>query len=105
MRAALVWCCWVFCAVALGCGRDDPRARFTPSEVTARQALESALAAWQNGQPSGPVPGTSPLVQVVDSHRHPGQKLQSYLILGVAPGDGPRVFAVRLTLDSPLKKG
>jgi hypothetical protein len=86
-----------------GCGRDD-RARFTPAEGVAVRALESGLVAWQHGQPPGPVAGTSPVVQVVDGYRRPGQRLAQFEILGTAPGDGPRVYAVRLILDGPREE-
>jgi hypothetical protein len=102
MRVLAV-CCWAVAVVA-GCARDDPRARFTPPEGVARQALDSALTAWREGRPPGPVEGTSPVVQMVDSHRRPGQKLLDYTVLGPAPGDAPRVFAVRLTLDAPREE-
>jgi hypothetical protein len=102
MRPGVVWC-WVVVAVAAGCGGDG-RARFVPAEAAAREALEAALRAWQDGQAPGPVAGTAPLVQVVDGHRRPGQRLQAFAVLGPAPGDGPRVFAVRLTLDGPREE-
>src|SRR5262245_12965177 len=95
--------CYGVIVAAAGCG-GDPRARYIPAEPAARQALEVALAAWQDGQPPGPVAGTTPLVRVVDGHRRPGQKLQDFEILGPAPGDGPRVYAVRLTLDGPREE-
>jgi hypothetical protein len=98
MRAAL-WCCCLGLAAA-GCGGDG-RARFTPAEPAARQALEAALTAWQDGKPAGPVEGTSPVVHLVDARRRPGQRLQSFVVLGPVPGDAPRVFSVRLTLDNP----
>jgi hypothetical protein len=102
MRVAGLGCFLVLAAVA-GCGRDH-RARFTPAEEVAKHALESGLAAWQNGQPAGPVAGTSPLIHVVDSHRKAGQKLSRFEVLGTAPGDGPRVYAVRLSLDEPREE-
>jgi hypothetical protein len=42
-------------------------------------------------------------VEFVDSHHKPTQRLKSFDVLGVAPGDGPRVFTVRLKLDDPAK--
>jgi hypothetical protein len=88
--------------VALGCtDRADPN-RFYPPEDRARQALEQALAGWQQGAPTGPVPGAAnPAVHLADSHRSPTQRLKGFAILGAAPGDGPRVFTVRLTLENP----
>ncbi|HJZ93258.1 MAG TPA: hypothetical protein VKE40_20450 [Gemmataceae bacterium] len=87
--------------LAAGCSNSDP-GRYIPPEDKARQALDAALTGWRNGSPGGAVPGTAdPVVQFVDSHRGPGQRLKDYTVLGMAPGDGPRVFTVRLTLDGP----
>jgi len=88
--------------VAVGCAdRSDP-GRFYPPEDRARQALEAALTAWRQGAPTGPVPGaTNPAVQLADSHRSPTQRLAGFTILGMAPGEGPRVFTVKLTLENP----
>jgi hypothetical protein len=84
-----------------GCGGSTGYERFIPAEDRARQALEAALEAWQSGEPHGPVAGTVPPVEFVDSHHKPGQRLRAYSILGMAPGDGPRVFTVKLTLANP----
>jgi hypothetical protein len=88
--------------LALGCtDRSDP-SRYYPSEDKARQAVEAALAAWQQGSPAGEVPGTSnPTIATVDTHRSPTQRLKSFAILGAVPGDGPRVFTVKLVLENP----
>src|SRR6478672_5427140 len=91
-----------FCIVAIGCSDSSDPKRYYPAEDKARQALESALNAWQNGQPPGAVPGSSdPTVQFVDSRYAPGRKLKAFAVLGAAPGDGPKVFTVKLTLDGP----
>jgi hypothetical protein len=88
--------------VAVGCSEQPDPNRFYPPADRARQALEAALTAWQNGAPTGPVPGTAnPQVQLADNQRPPGQRLKSFTILGAAPGDGPRVFTVRLALEHP----
>jgi hypothetical protein len=60
--------------------------------------------AWQNGQPAGRIAASSPVVEGVDTHRRPGQKLQSYAILGEVAGDSPRCFAVRLNLENPRQE-
>jgi hypothetical protein len=91
--------------VAVGCSRPAGHERFIPAEDKARQSLETALAAWQRGKAGGPVEGTSaPVVQFVDSHHKPNQRLRSFTVLGMAPGDGPRVFAVKLTLENPAEE-
>src|SRR5579871_225005 len=90
------------CALsAAGCG-DNSAARFVPPVPTARQALETALRAWQQGQAPGKVGGqTHPEVILVDNCRLPEQKLERYTILGETAGDGPRCFAVRVRLQKP----
>lgn len=90
------------CVVVVGCTDSSDPKRYYPAEDRARQALESALSAWQDGQTPGTVPGTAnPTVQFVDSRHTPGRRLKSFAVLGAAPGDGPKVFTVKLTLDSP----
>lgn len=76
--------------------------RQVPSAGPARQALESALAAWQSGHPVGKIETASPPVQAVDSGWGKGQKLSSYEILEeVTREDGRRCFKVRLNLQKP----
>jgi hypothetical protein len=90
------------CILAVGCSDSSDPKRYYPAEDKARQALESALTAWQNGHPPSTVPGTAnPTVQFVDSRHAPGRRLKSFAVLGAAPGDGPKVFTVKLTLDGP----
>jgi hypothetical protein len=89
-------------ALAAGCADPADPNRYYPPDDRARPALEAALAAWQRGDPPGQVPGaTNPTVQMADTHRTPGQRLKAFAVLGVAPGNGPRVFTVRLTLENP----
>jgi hypothetical protein len=86
-------------------GCSDPAAepaRFYPPPDRAQSALEAALTAWREGAAPGPVPGaTHPAVECVDGQRPAGRKLVGFAVLGVAPGDGPRVFTVKLTFDGP----
>jgi len=84
-----------------GCGRSDPAAKFVPSEATAAEAVADGLDAWKAGTPAGEVPGTKPLVHVVDSYRNPAEKLVGYEVLGEVPADAPRCFAVDLTFEPP----
>jgi hypothetical protein len=62
------------------------------------------LAAWQQGAAPGRIESTSPAVQVADSYRKPGQTLRTYEILGQTAAEGPRCFAVRLTLENPIEE-
>jgi hypothetical protein len=85
-----------------GCG-GAPDARYVPSEPVARRAVENALAAWRNGQAPGRLAGHTPAIQVIDTHRRPGQVLKEYEILGEVYQEGPRTFTVRLALDQPAE--
>ena len=87
----------------LGC-QDRSYSKYVPAEEKARQALEAALGAWKSGKKFGPVEGASPAVQVVESRWQSGQKLRSFEVLGEEPGDGPKVFSVRLTLQGQAKQ-
>jgi hypothetical protein len=78
------------------------RARFTPSEETVRHVLTAALRSWQKGEKPGPLSGAgNPSIILVDECRRPEQTLERFTILGEAPGDGPRCFAVRVHLKNP----
>lgn len=92
---------WMILFLLLLSGCDEPTAKFVPSEVNSRAALNAAMTAWKNGSPPGPVPDTSPAVHLTDSHRKQGQILEEFEILGEVPGNAPRCFAVRLKLANP----
>lgn len=101
-RRGAGWLGWGVLLAA--CGACNPRGKFeryVPPPDGACRALQTALDAWQQGRPPGKVADGPPALQLVDSHRRPGQRLRKYAILGEAPGDGPRVFAVRLHLEDP----
>src|SRR5579875_1299020 len=107
-RARTFWCSrgvgiWflVWAWSISGCGPKAPN--YVPPPDTARQALETALNAWQSGQPVGKtIERTSLRVQTVDSGWGKGQKLTRYEILEeVARPDGKRCFKVRLHLQKP----
>jgi hypothetical protein len=101
------WACLAGVGLLLACGMGcaprpgDDFERYYPPEAAARRALETGLDSWHDGQLAGTVLAGDPSVVMVDSHRQPGQKLRRYEILGALPGDGPRRFTVRLTLDEP----
>jgi hypothetical protein len=104
-RIAGVVGCGLMLAGLSGCagyGGDGSYARFIPTEEIARQALEQALAAWQNGGVVGRVNDIP--VEVVDTQRRRGQRLDRFAVLGETAGDGPRCFAVRLHLDGPREE-
>jgi hypothetical protein len=85
-----------------GKSAEESFARFKPSEEVARNALEAALRSWQKGEPPGKLAGlNSPAIILNDTCRQPGQTLAHFTIVGEAPGDGPRCFAVRVSLSNP----
>jgi hypothetical protein len=91
-----------------GCAGSDPSqgyTRYVPAVPAARSAVEAVLDAWQNDRPVATAGPGAPAVYVVDTHRRPGQKLEGYTILGeLMAGDGPRCFAVRLSLAGPREE-
>lgn len=93
----------VVLVAAAGCGPASYD-RYIPSETTARESLELALAGWRDGKPPGRLRDSAPVIELVDMHRRPGQRLVSYDILGPAPGNGPRCLAVRLHLENPREE-
>jgi hypothetical protein len=85
-----------------GCASSHRAERYMPDAGMARQALETAMTAWQHNQ------GTSLLldgqaVEVIDKHRRPGQVLREFNILGELSGDGGRWFEVELQLEQPAQ--
>src|SRR5262245_37664235 len=87
----------------LGCGRRTSSDQFVPSSGAARDALEAALTAWRNGEQPGAIHST-PVVQVVDTHRSLDRPLQSFEILGEVGSDCGRCFSVRISLENPSEE-
>jgi hypothetical protein len=86
--------------VLAGCSDSSDPGRYIPSPDLAAQALETALTAWRGGFAGSTVPGaTNPAIEFVDTHRPGGRRLQAFTVVGQAPGDGPRVFVVKLSID------
>ena len=81
-----------------GCTKSGGEERYIPTEASARQALESALSRWRDGQakPEKFTQGKV-AVEVLDQIWLSGQKLVSFEILSEeSPAGGPRVFSVKL---------
>lgn len=88
--------------LALGCSRTADPARFIPAEADARTALETALESWRTNGTRGQVPdAVSPTLHLIDSQVPANKRPSSFVILGAAPGDGPRVYTVKLTFEQP----
>jgi len=86
-------------AALLGCEPDPGPTPIVPDSTRGRQAIDVAMAAWKARHPPGIVEPTSPRVQVVDSHRKPGQHLLDYEILSDSADVRVRTFRLRLTLS------
>ena len=85
-----------------GCGKSYQK--YIPASDTARQALDTALAAWKDGRKLGRIEAFSPAVEVLDSRWLQGRTLRDYQILGEVHQDGPRCFTVQLLLDGPQQE-
>ncbi|MFO0900783.1 MAG: hypothetical protein U0836_25415 [Pirellulales bacterium] len=87
---------------AAGC-RDSapPGERFTPSESTARAALETALRAWQVGGPVDSLAFDGGRAHLADGQQAAGRRLQRFDILGEGSAHSGRRYLVQIQLDGP----
>jgi hypothetical protein len=92
--------CAAMVVVASGCSRGPSVESYHPEQDTALEALTSALTAWQNGQtPDELKENTDPEVQIAEPVWDAGSKLKNFEIVEALPGDTPRKFSVKLTLE------
>ncbi len=96
----LAWTMLMFLAggLCLGCGSQATVESYYPEEMTAKEALEKALTAWQNGEAQQLIPG-KPRIQVADERWVKGVKLKSFEIGEVLDEDGPAKIPVKLTFE------
>jgi hypothetical protein len=87
-----------------GCGGGPSQKDYLPAEERARAALESALGAWQNGQPIGQVAGAGSTVQVVDSQWKAGRRLAGYQIVNAEMENVPPRFTVKLQVQGAAEQ-
>jgi hypothetical protein len=90
-----------FVTLLAGC-HEEPRSafeRYIPPAETAREHIKHAMEGWLKGLSPGESGSTRPEVHVVDQTRRADQKLARYEILGEAPAENAREFAVRVTYD------
>jgi hypothetical protein len=102
--ARATWAIASTCLVGLvaGCGSETTGSGGNmPTTQTARQALESALTAWQKGQPPGLIASTTPPVQAVDLAWQGGQKLGGFSIVSEDDSEDVKKFSVKLTMKQP----
>lgn len=91
-------------AICLGCSPEpetSTKHRYVPAVDLARQAVEEVLVDWQAGRAPAPIDRLSVGVHVVDKQRKQGQTLEAFEILGEAPSEAARCFAVRIKLSRP----
>lgn len=85
-----------------GCDGTGNARHVTEAEV-ARRSLESALSAWRDGRPCGPIEG-SPAIQVSDARWRDGRRIEAFEIGEEhTDGDGIRQFTVALTFPKSKK--
>lgn len=85
-----------------GCGKKTPD--YTPSLTSAEDAVRRCMDAWKAGHNAAEVPGTDPAICISDVGRKPGQRLESYRILGETRGSTGRTIAVTLNLVNPAEE-
>ena len=92
-------------AICLGCSPEpNTKDRYVPAADLARQAIEEVLVDWQAGRAPSPIDRLAVGIQVVDKQRKKGQSLEEYEILGEAPSEAARCFAVRVKLSGPGRR-
>lgn len=92
---------FVLVACLAGCAQPASQDRFIPAPELARAAVAAVLDDWKEGRASETIDRLSVGIQVIDTHRKQGQRLDDFEILGETPGEAPRCFAVRLKLSQP----
>jgi hypothetical protein len=98
---------WVLLVVALGmngCSGRPEAPAIVPDSAQGRRAIAAAMASWEAGHAAGGVEPTSPRVQVGDTRRKPGQRLEGYEILGETADSRVRTFTIRLALVEPEER-
>jgi hypothetical protein len=71
---------------------------YKPSAQSGRQALESALKAWQSGAAYEPITSVKPAVSVFEARWRDGAKLESFEILEEVPSGEHVIYKVKLKL-------
>lgn len=73
--------------------------KFIPSVQSARDALETALQAWKEGQPYKEIDSFEPKIQPVESRWQQGKKLIDFEIVEELEKESSKQFRVKLTLE------
>src|SRR2546428_8441960 len=80
------WSLIVLVGVVAGCSGKSYE-RYIPATATARQALQTGLNAWRDGQRPGLLGNETASVDFVDSRWLDGPVLRDFEIIGDSPGD------------------
>jgi hypothetical protein len=102
LLGGVAWLTGLALSLCLGCGGGQEQ--FLPSQDVSRKALETALTAWQNGQPMDQVASASNAIQVAEPRWKAGQKLNGYEIVKEETEDGHTFFSVKLKLKSQARE-
>jgi hypothetical protein len=82
-----------------GCGASPPA--YAPTSDEARTSLETALTAWRDGKPCGPIAGT-PSIEVMDPDWQAGQQIASFEIGEQQDNaNGTKLFVVTAKMKKP----
>jgi hypothetical protein len=97
-------CGVLVCLAAGGCSSATSE-DYVPDENAGKRALETALTAWQKGEPMKRIESSdAAVVEPQDSEWKRGKKLASFSIGEELPtSDGPKQFSVRLTFQGEPK--
>jgi hypothetical protein len=87
-----------------GCEAPPEPIPIVPGSARGRQAIEAVMETWREGHPTGIIEPTLPRVQVVDTHRKPGQRLIGFEILSDSADSRVRTFSVRVALSEPEER-
>jgi hypothetical protein len=102
-QTCALWPLIILSAIVAGCSSKGYD-RYIPDTTAARQALETGLNAWRDGQRPGMLENEIASVDFVDSRWLDGRILRDYEIIGDIPGGGPRCFTVKLNFASPTEE-
>ena len=84
-----------------GCQSGEQSSNLT--ESAAREALDTALAAWKSGQAHGTVEGFDVPIDTFDARWQASKKLDHYEIVREEESEGPRRFVVTMKLADETK--
>lgn len=90
--------------LAGGCDSGPAEEDFLPPAEVAANALTAVLQNWQQGAPEEELHQRNPAIHTSDTQRVEGRLPVSFEILGEAPVDGGRRFAVRLKFAAPAEE-